>query len=126
MRQTAVRLSKTYTPMIKFVGGRHPLVQHSGSATSHPCTIDGLLPGSKDCVPAGEFLSKLRPFEVVPYKTKKSVAKGAGASTGSNYTFTSRPINENEVDSIFNLPKRFQLPPFAEAEMDAINAGGAP
>ncbi|CEP62989.1 alpha-ketoglutarate dehydrogenase subunit KGD4 LALA0_S06e08482g [Lachancea lanzarotensis] len=125
MRQTAVRLSKTYTPMIKFVGGRHPLLQHSGSATPHPCTMDGILPGSKECEPAGDFHSKLKPFEVVPYKTNKSAQKGAGAKTGSNYTFTSRPLKENEVDSIFDLPTRFQLRPFAEAEIDSINAGGA-
>ncbi|SCV04737.1 LAME_0H20846g1_1 [Lachancea meyersii CBS 8951] len=125
MRQTAVSLAKSYTPMIKFVGGKHPLVQHPNSATPHPCTIDGMLPGSKECVPVAEYLGKLKLFEVVPYKTKKSPQKSAGTTKGSAYTFTSRPLKENEVDSIFDLPPRFQLRPFAESEIESINAGGA-
>ncbi|SCU87951.1 LANO_0D00606g1_1 [Lachancea nothofagi CBS 11611] len=125
MRQTAVKLAKSYTPLIKFVGTKHPVLEHSGSVHPHPCTIDGILPGSDSCVSAKDFLSKLKPFEVVPYKTKKPSQKPAGGNVGRAYEFVSRPLHENELASISELPVRFKLRPFEDVEMESINAGGA-
>ncbi|SCU95580.1 LADA_0G16358g1_1 [Lachancea dasiensis] len=125
MRQTAVKLAQSYTPMIKFVGTKHPVLKHAGSA-AHPCTVDGIMPGSEACQPAGDFLSKLQPFQVIPYKNKKaSPGKSAAPQSGSKYEFVSRPLQENEVSSIFELSPRFKLRPFDESEIESINAGGA-
>lgn len=132
MRQTAVRLAHAYTPMIKFLGGRHPVIEHSGQGKAHPCTMDGLLPGSKDCLPAGEFLSKLRPFKVVPYDNpgkgaNKSASSSLGAATQnkSKYSYVDRPLEKNEVSAVSQLPPRFRFKPIDDNEADVINGGGA-
>lgn len=132
MRQTAVRLAHAYTPMIKFLGGRHPIIEHGGQTKAHPCTIDGLLPGSKDCLPVGEFLSKLRPFKVVPYNNsesgaKKSTSSSSGGATQhkSKYLYVDRPLEKNEVTSVSQLPQRFRFKPIDDNEADVINGGGA-
>ena len=133
MRQSAVRLAKAYTPMIKFVGGKHQIVKHEGAAKGHPCATDGLKPGSQGCVPAGEFLSKLKPVEVVnyrgsssqPQKAASGKSTGAGDKNSSRYVFQNRPLKDNEVGSIFELPTRFRVKPISDIEAEAINGGGA-
>lgn len=134
MRQSVVKLAQAYTPMIRFVGGRHQIVKHQGPAKEHPCTVDGLRPGSQGCVPAGDYLSKLKPFEVVPYHGTGSSSAPAAAhgkaakatdKNSSRYVFQSRPLKENEVGSIFELPARFRPKPINEIEAEAINGGGA-
>lgn len=136
MRQTVVRLAHAYTPMIKFVGGKHEIVKHQGAVKGHPCAVDGLKPGSQDCVSAGEFLSKLKPFQVVPYHGGASRgASGSAAATGkspaatdknkSRYVFQNRPLKDNEVGSIAELPSRFRGRPISDLEAEAINGGGA-
>lgn len=137
MRQTVAKLAHAYTPMIKFVG-KHPHIKHSGAVKEHPCATSGLLPGSQDCVPAGEFLTNLKPFKVIPYQSSKSngPVSGSTSPTGSasakiaetnksRYAFVDRPLQENEVGSIFELPARFRFKPISEVESEAINGGGA-
>ncbi|QLL33080.1 hypothetical protein HG536_0D06020 [Torulaspora globosa] len=137
MRQTVAKLAQAYVPMIKFVGGRHPQIQHSGAVKCHPCTVDGLLPGSDGCVPAGEFLSKQKPFQVFPYRSNGSGQFGSGSSSAgsasaelaeknrSRYAFVDRPLKDKELDSIFELPARFRYKPISDLEAEAINGGGA-
>lgn len=138
MRPTVTKLAKAYTPMIRFVGGRHPQIKHTGGVHEHPCTVDGLLPGSKGCTPAGEFLSHLKPFQVVPYRSGKTGAKTGAASSAagsaaaelaeknrSRYAFVDRPLKDHEVGSIFELPARFRYKPIGELEAEAIDTGGA-
>lgn len=138
MRQTVAKLAQAYTPMIRFVGGRHPQIKHSGAVKCHPCTVDGLLPGSEGCVSAGEFLSKQKPFQVFPYRSSKGSGKsGAASSSGdpagaelaeknrSRYAFVDRPLKDHELDSIFELPARFRYKPISDVEAEAINGGGA-
>ena len=79
----------------------------------------------QQCIPAGEYLRKVKPFEVVAYKPKAGAQKSSGGAKGPKYEFTNRSLQENEVASILDLPPRFKLRPFEEAEIDAINAGGA-
>ncbi|SCW02953.1 LAFE_0F17920g1_1 [Lachancea fermentati] len=124
MRQTAAKLAKSYTPMIKFVGTKHPIPPHASEIKAHPCTVAGMLPGSPECIPAGEFLSKLKPFKVVPFKGQGARNK-VGENSNKAYKFTDRPLKEDEVASIFELPSKFHFRPIDSAEMDAINAGGA-
>ncbi|QLG74623.1 hypothetical protein HG535_0G05060 [Zygotorulaspora mrakii] len=131
MRPTVTKLARAYTPMIKFVGGKHPIIEHSGAIKAHPCSLGGLLPGSKDCVPVSEFLRNQRPFEVIPYKNanrpqkvKSSKSVSAGASK-SQYDFVHRPLKDNEVSSISQLPARFRFKPIGELESETINNGGA-
>ncbi|EDO14891.1 hypothetical protein Kpol_380p10 [Vanderwaltozyma polyspora DSM 70294] len=125
MRQTTIRFAKAYTPMIKFVGTKHPILQHeAGVVMAHPCTMDGLIPGSKDCTSVSEYLSKLRPFVVVPYNNPNKGNIKAGAKfTGTK--FTDRPLMAGEVSAISELPARFRFKPMDEAELDSINGGGA-
>ncbi|KAM3160356.1 37S ribosomal protein YMR-31, mitochondrial [Lachancea thermotolerans] len=125
MRQTVVRLAKSYTPMIKFVGARHPVVQHTGGAGAHACALDGIAPGSSQCLPAAEYLSKLKPFEVVSYKVKNTPKKGVSETDKRRLTFTDRALHENEVASVLDLPQRFRVRPLEDPEIDVINAGGA-
>lgn len=86
---------------------------------AHPCADKGLLPNSSECLPAGEFLKKLRPFKVVPYKTK------AAPKSDSRYAFTDRPLQEGELTDFSQLPSRFQFKGISDAEADTINGGGA-
>lgn len=130
MHQTVTKLAKAYTPMIKFVGGRHPIPKQTGPMHSHPCAVNGLIPGSKDCVPVADFLSKLRPFVVVPFKTPgkakaKSPVVPSSSGTNGKYVFANRPLEEDEVSSISQLPARFRYKPIDELESEAINGGGA-
>ncbi|QLQ80028.1 hypothetical protein HG537_0D00280 [Torulaspora globosa] len=138
MRKTVVKLAQVYTPMIRFVGGRHPQIKHSGGVKCHPCTVDGLLPGSEGCVPVGEFLSKQKPFQVFSYRSSKSSGQSGVASSPagsaaaelaeknrSRYAFVERPLKNNELDSIFELPARFRYKPISDLEAEAINGGGA-
>lgn len=118
MNPSAVRLAKAYEPMVKFVGGRHPVLKH-GKALAHPCTVDGLMPGSLGVTPVSEFLKNYKPFQVFSYKNPKST------SATSKYQYTDRPLKENEVASTAELPPRFQYRPLDEAELEAINSGGA-
>ncbi|SCU86339.1 LAMI_0D01640g1_1 [Lachancea mirantina] len=127
MRSTAVKLAKSYTPMIKFVGTKHTFVQHGGEMKMHPCAADGLQPGSEECVSAADFLAKQKPFRVVAYKASQAPKKDGSRPTDlhQKYAFKDRPLQENEVASILDLPARYRMPPMDELEIDAINAGGA-
>ncbi|CUS24232.1 LAQU0S14e03158g1_1 [Lachancea quebecensis] len=125
MRQTAIRLAKSYTPMIKFVGARHPVIHHTGGAGAHACALDGVAPGSSQCLPAAEYLKKLQPFEVVSYKVKSTPKRGISGTDKRGYTYTDRALQENEVASVLSLPKRFRVRPLEDPEIDVINAGGA-
>ncbi|AMD19605.1 HCL546Wp [Eremothecium sinecaudum] len=116
MAKTPKNIAK-YAQMIKFVGGRHPSLSH-GAAGPHPCTVDGLMPGSKDCIAPGDFLSKLLPFKVVPYS--KPVTKPGT----SQKAFTNRPLKEGEVNSVFELPSKYRMKPMEEIEIECINNGG--
>lgn len=126
MRSSTVRLAKTYSPMIKFVGTRHPIPKGTGEIHAHPCTVNGLLPGSKDCVNAADFLSKLKPFQITPYKDpKKASSSGSKNPSSKKYQYVQRSLEANEVASIFDLPQRFKFKPLQDNEIDTINAGGA-
>lgn len=127
MIPTAVKLATLHKPLIKFVGNRAALVEilksHDYSQVKpHPCTFDGLLPGSKDCLSVDQVLSKQLPFKVVPYINKNAAQAVAG---DSKYNFPPRDLKPGELESIFQLPRKYQYKPIDEAEMDAINNGGA-
>lgn len=112
--------------MIKFVGTRHPIPKGTGEIHAHPCTVNGLLPGSKDCVNAADFLSKLKPFQITPYKDpKKASSSGSKNPSSKKYQYVQRSLEANEVASIFDLPQRFKFKPLQDNEIDTINAGGA-
>lgn len=123
MHASGVRLAKAmqYVPSIKFVGGRHPIVAHAESAL-HPCTVDSLRPGSAECSSINEIVGKWIPFQVVPYKNPQ--ASKAASAESSKYAFSDRPLQENEVASISQLPARFKMRPMDDIEIDAINNGG--
>ncbi|CDO93786.1 unnamed protein product [Kluyveromyces dobzhanskii CBS 2104] len=132
MRASTAKLAKAvkYVPSIKFVGGPHPVVAHSAAESGlHPCTVDSLRPGAAGCSSVEEVLKKWLPFKVVPYvnANKSAAAKGSssGAAAGSlKYVFKNRPLEENEVVSISQLPSRFKLRPIDEKEIELINGGG--
>lgn len=119
MRPSVVRLAKAYEPMIKFVGGRHPVLKHD-KVLPHPCTVEGLMPGAEGVTPVSEFLKNYKPFQVIPYKNA-----GGNKVLSSKYQYTERPLKENEVASTAELPPRFQYKAIDEAELEAINSGGA-
>ena len=119
MRSSYIRLAQAYTPSIRFVGGKHHHAPHAAQILAHPCAEKGLLPNSSDCLPAGEFLKKLRPFKVVPYKTK------AAPKSDSRYEFRDRPLQEGELTNFSDLPARFRFKGISESEAEAINGGGA-
>lgn len=119
MRSTYVRLAQQYTPMIRFVGGRHHHAPHPSEVLAHPCAENGLLPNSKDTVPAGEFLKNLRPLKVVPYKPKST-----STPTDSRYQFQQRGLQEGERAHFYELSPRFQFKGISESEMESINGGG--
>lgn len=123
MRSTLVKLSKVYEPMIKFVGTRHPAFPLKGPAKAHPCAVNNIMPGSKDCVPVDQFLNSQIPFIVKPYHNPTGSIKNK--TSHGKYMFVNRALEENEVNSIFDLPKRLQFKPIEESEIEAINGGGA-
>ncbi|KAK5778928.1 hypothetical protein RI543_003856 [Arxiozyma heterogenica] len=121
MKPTSVRLATHYKPSIKFVGTRHPVIHKStieGKLKPHPCSPSGVLPGTTDCVPIQEFLKKQLPFVVKPYMAAVQQIKGP-------YSFVSRPLEPNEVDSVFKLPPEYQFKPIEMDECEVINGGGA-
>lgn len=120
MRPTFVKLAQHYTPMIRFVGGRHHHAPHVNEILPHPCAENGLLPNSKDTVPAGEFLKNLRPFTVTPYKNKSVDVK-----SDSRYQFQQRPLEDGEKLHPYELSPRFQFKEISDKEMEFINGGGA-
>ena len=124
--------------MIKFLGRRDPAAMPVRTGPKpHPCTLNGLMPGSSECLTVDQVLSKQLPFVVVPFKgsTTKSAGSGSGsgaastaksagaAAAPSKYVYTERPLKEGELSSIFELPPRFRYKPIDEAEVDAINQG---
>lgn len=121
MRQSTVKLAKVYVPTIKFVGGKYPISSHIDEIKPHPCAVDGLLPKSPQCIPVGDFLSKLKQFVVVPYRNPLNI----NSSTNQKHAFTERPLKENELSSISQLPQKFKMRPMDDIEMDIINGGGA-
>lgn len=132
MRASTLNLAKAvkYVPSIKFVGGPHPVVTHSAAdAGLHPCTVDSLRPGAPGCSTVEEVAKKWLPFKVVPYVNSNKSASGKGSSTKAagnspKYVFKNRPLEENEVGSISQLPPRFKLRPMDEQEIEIINGGG--
>ncbi|KAL3229291.1 Alpha-ketoglutarate dehydrogenase subunit 4, mitochondrial [Nakaseomyces bracarensis] len=121
MNPSAVRLAKAYEPMIKFVGTRHPVLKHD-KVLPHPCTVEGLMPGSAQATPVADFLKNYKPFQIFPYKNPNA---SSAVGSGSKYQYTERPLKENEVASTAELPARFQYKPIDEAELESINSGGA-
>ncbi|CCD23661.1 alpha-ketoglutarate dehydrogenase subunit KGD4 NDAI_0B06300 [Naumovozyma dairenensis CBS 421] len=125
MKSSAVRLAKSYTPMIKFVGTKHPMIDHPNKIIPHPCTINNMLPGSQDCISVQEYLKNIKPFVVVPFKqTPKQTTKGSGRDDASRYVYFDRPLKDNEVSAISDLPERFRPRTIDEIEVEFINNGG--
>ncbi|CCF60082.1 hypothetical protein KAFR_0J00140 [Kazachstania africana CBS 2517] len=121
MKQSLVRLAEFYKPSIRFVGGPHKFPAEVQPNLPHPCTPDtNLLPGSDLCLPASEYLSKVKPFVVVPYRNSQ-----VGTSLTERYKFVDRSLKDNEVASVNDLPLKFHLKPIEESEIDLINSGGA-
>ncbi|CCE64207.1 hypothetical protein TPHA_0G03670 [Tetrapisispora phaffii CBS 4417] len=119
MRQTVTKLAQSYTPMIKFLG-KHPVTKHPIEILPHPCTVNGLVPGGEGCLNPAEYLKNSKPFVVVPYKKQhasKTTADGA-------ISFTDRPLQNNEVSSIAELPAKYRFKPIEEKELECINSGG--
>lgn len=117
MAKAGVTSVGKYSAMIKFLV-RHPIQQHCNPGP-HACAIDGIMPGSKDCVSVKDFLSKISHFRIIPYR--RSVSSDI---EGCEYGFSNRNLEENEVSSISELPKKFQMRPMEEYEMEYINNGG--
>lgn len=120
MRSTCVRLAQHYTPMIRFIGGRHHHTPHLNEIVPHPCAENGLLPNSKDTIPAGEFLKSFRPFKVIPYRSRSETIQ-----PDNRYKFHQRPLQEGEKSHAYELSPRFQFKGISEDEMEFINGGGA-
>lgn len=121
MKPTFVRLATHYKPSIKFVGTRHPVTPRSATGAKimpHPCSPSGILPGSSECVPVQEFLKSQLPLVIKPYVAPVQVVKGP-------YSFVTRPLEPNEVDSVFKLPPKYQFKPIELDECEVINGGGA-
>ncbi|CCK70048.1 alpha-ketoglutarate dehydrogenase subunit KGD4 KNAG_0D02990 [Huiozyma naganishii CBS 8797] len=125
MRPTVVKMARVYAPKIKFVGTRHPVFPRLASdAAVHPCATSGVRPGSPGCIAVDAFLKKQTPFVVEKVQAHAQAQAQTKAIPG-RYTYTDRPLGENEVDSVFKLPARFQYRTLDDAEIEAINAGGA-
>lgn len=127
MIPTTVRLAHAYKPLIKFVGNKESLIQVLKSHNyeeikPHPCTVNNILPGSKDCLSVTDILSKQLPFKVVPYINKNAASQ---STIKGKYDFTPRDLKPGELESVFQLPKRYQYKPIDELEIDTINGGGA-
>ncbi|KAH3900805.1 alpha-ketoglutarate dehydrogenase subunit KGD4 SCDLUD_002258 [Saccharomycodes ludwigii] len=128
MNPTAVKLATaaksqwTYVPMIKFLGPKIHYDSSSKEIKPHPFSA-GLLPTSKDLISVPEFLSKQRPFKVVPYEKKTATVKTT-SKTDKQTTFTNRPLQDGEVSSINNLPLQYRFKPIEPLEMDIIEGGG--
>lgn len=127
MIPTTARLAHAYKPLIKFVGNKESLIQIMKShnyeeVKPHPCTMNNILPGSKDCLSVTDILSKQLPFKVVPYVNKNVASQSASKV---KYDFVPRGLKPGELESVFQLPKRYQYKPIDELEIDTINGGGA-
>ena len=119
--------------MIKFLGRRDPAAMPVSTVPKpHPCTLNGLMPGSSECLSVDQVLSKQLPFVVVPFNkpatkstgsTSTTKSAAAGVAAPSKYVYTERPLKDGELSSIFELPPRFRYKPIDEAEVDAINQG---
>lgn len=122
MKPTFTRLATHYKPSIKFVGTRHPIFPKTpskdGKLVPHPCSFDGIVPGSPSCVSVEAFLKKQLPFIVEPYIAPVRHSQGP-------YSFVSRPLEPNEVDSILKLPLKYQPKLIEPDECEVINSGGA-
>lgn len=129
MIPTFAKCVQAYKPMIQFIGKKEALVELLKSHNyeqikPHPCTLDGLMPGSKDCLQVDEILNKQLPFKVIPYINQNKTSTIVHASD-SKYNFPARELNDNELESVFQLPKKYQYKVIDEAEIDMINNGGA-
>ncbi|CCH63003.1 hypothetical protein TBLA_0I03500 [Henningerozyma blattae CBS 6284] len=118
---TSIKLAKAYSPMIKFLGAHPTFPPHPDTLVPHPMAANGILPGSSECIPAGEFLTKLRPFQVFKYQ---STTQNSKQSSAGKYVFKNRPLESNEVDSVTKLPSWLRYKPIDQNEIDTINGGG--
>lgn len=122
MNPTSTKLAKqAYVPMIKFIGTKHPIIKHPDKIIAHPCSMNKILPGSSECISVEQYLKNTIPFKVVPFK---SIVNQNAVGLGK-YTYVERPLQENELASVLDLPLRFRPKPIDDLELDSINSGGA-
>ena len=120
MKPTFIRLTTHYKPSIKFIGKRHSFAPKSatgGKLMPHPCSPHGILPGSSECIPVHDLLKNQLPLIIKPYVVPIEVSK-------DSYSFVSRPLEPNEVDSVFKLPSKYRFKPIELDECEIINGGG--
>ncbi|KAG0341582.1 hypothetical protein BG000_008641 [Podila horticola] len=104
MIPSTVRLAAARTPLIKFVGPRSALKQVHHEATRHPAA-------PKDA----EYPLKAGP-----------IGKVASSSSSQQVTKTSGPHGASRtVLNFAELPNRYRHPQLTEAEIEAVEAGGA-
>ncbi|KAF9380076.1 hypothetical protein CPB97_008593 [Podila verticillata] len=106
MIPSTVRLAAARTPLIKFVGPRNALKQVHHEATRHPAA-------PKDA----EYPLKAGPIGKVA---------STSSSSSPQVTKTAGPHGASRTVLDFaELPNRYRHPQLTEAEIEAVEAGGA-
>ncbi|KAG0360543.1 hypothetical protein BG005_010460 [Podila minutissima] len=109
MIPSAVRLAAARTPLIKFLGPRSALKQVHHEATRHPSA-------PKDA----EYPLKTGPIGMV------SSSSSSSSSSSQQVTKTAGPHGASRtVLNFAELPNRYRHPQLTEAEIEAVEAGGA-
>lgn len=116
MRATVALRNAVRTPLIRFVGRRTVPQSIDHTPRPHPASPSGVLPDS-----FAAYRSKAQqhgPLSRTSF-TQGSVGRSAGASLG--------PVQpqQGEYFDRAELPARFHRLPWTEAEMEAIETGGA-
>lgn len=132
---TSSRALYHYQPMIKFVYSHDsPLEIIDAKAEEshvHPCSGSAnLFPSSGECLSVPEWQSKFfKPFIVAKYTSPVKKPNSPVASTKSSVSTTTsfkfdRPLKENELASLSDLPKQLQFKKLEDKEIELINGGG--
>lgn len=130
MRVTAVFRAATHgrTPLIKFIGKRSPPESVDHTPHAHPASPSESLPDS-----FASYRSKAQQHGPLGGSRARNTSAPSPASSLSYGVIGSRPGMElgsiepkdGEYFDRNELPKRFWRTPFTDAEMEAIQSGGA-
>ncbi|KKK15015.1 hypothetical protein P175DRAFT_0441132 [Aspergillus ochraceoroseus IBT 24754] len=116
MHATAALRNAARTPLIRFLGKRSVPQSLDRAPRAHPASPTGILPDS-----FAAYRAKAQqhgPLGRASF-TQGSIGRSAGAALG--------PIkpNQGEFFDRSDLPTRFHRMPYTEAEIEAIETGGA-
>ncbi|CEP23466.1 hypothetical protein BN1211_4054 [Cyberlindnera jadinii] len=108
-----------HIPSIKFVGGPHVKTAVDSAVKPH-FGSGGLVPNGEGTLQISQLMEKWPKLVIAsppPKATSQPVQQKPSGLKPSDKPY--------DYTSVFQLPRRFQSPVFDEAEIEAVNGGGA-